>query len=127
MLSMPFLAMFSILFCMEFLKVRQHSPPRLRKALIAMLVFEISYFVSVPFMSYNTGIQLASVSALVFFSLLLVAGPIAWAAGVRAGIFFTLAWTPPLTIGVLATSGRALGLFPETFFLPNTPCRLAPG
>ncbi|WP_370258472.1 7TMR-DISM family protein, partial [Marinobacter nauticus] len=103
MLSMPFLAMFSILFCMEFLKVRQHSP-RLRKALIAMLVFEISYFVSVPFMSYNTGIQLASVSALVFFSLLLVAGPIAWAAGVRAGIFFTLAWTP-LTIGVLATSG----------------------
>lgn len=114
MLSMPFLAMFSILFCMEFLKVRQHSP-RLRKALIAMLVFEISYFVSVPLMSYNTGIQLASVSALVFFSLLLVAGPIAWAAGVRAGIFFTLAWTP-LTIGVLATSGRALGLFPETFF-----------
>ena len=38
--------------------------------------------------------------------------------GVRAGAFFTLAWTP-LTIGVLATAGRALGVFPENFFTEN--------
>lgn len=52
--------------------------------------------------------------ALFFFSLLFVAGPITWAAGVRSGAFFTLAWTP-LTVGVLATAGRVLGFFPENF------------
>ncbi|MEP6126270.1 MAG: EAL domain-containing protein, partial [Marinobacter sp.] len=51
---------------------------------------------------------------LVFFSLLFVAGPVTWAAGVRAGAFFTVAWTP-LTVGVLATAGRALGFFPTNF------------
>jgi EAL domain-containing protein (putative c-di-GMP-specific phosphodiesterase class I)/GGDEF domain-containing protein len=114
MLSIPFLAMFSILFCMEFLRVRSHSP-RLRVALIAMLIFEILYFLAVPFLAYKTGILLAAISAFVFFSLLLVAGPVSWAAGVRAGIFFTVAWSP-LTVGVMATAGRALGIFPENFF-----------
>ncbi|WP_273208194.1 EAL domain-containing protein [Marinobacter subterrani] len=114
MLSIPFLAMFSILFCMEFLKVRSHSP-RLYRALQAMLVFEILFFLSAPLLNYATGIRLAAVSAFVFFSLLLVAGPVSWAAGVRAGAFFTLAWTP-LTLGISATAGRALGLLPENFF-----------
>lgn len=114
MLSIPFLAMFSILFCMEFLKIRSHSP-RLRMALIGMLVFEILYFLAVPFLDYKTGILLAAVSAFVFFSLLMIAGPVSWAAGVRAGIFFTVAWSP-LTVGVMATAGRALGVFPENFF-----------
>lgn len=114
MLSIPFLAMFSLLFCMEFLKVRSHSP-RLYRALQAMLVFEILYFLSAPLLSYDTGIRVAAISAFGFFSLLLVAGPVTWAAGVRAGIFFTIAWTP-LTVGVSATAGRALGLLPENFF-----------
>lgn len=114
MLSIPFLAMFSILFCMEFLRVRSHSP-RLYRALQAMLAFEILYFLSAPFLSYDTGIRVAAISAFGFFSLLLVAGPVAWAAGVRAGVFFTIAWTP-LTVGVSATAGRALGLLPENFF-----------
>lgn len=114
MLTIPFLAMFSILFCMEFLKVRSHSP-RLYRALQAMLGFEILYFLSAPFLSYDTGIRVAAISAFGFFSLLLVAGPVAWAAGVRAGLFFTIAWTP-LTVGVSATAGRALGLLPENFF-----------
>lgn len=114
MLSIPFLAMFSLLFCMEFLKVRLHSP-RLYRALQAMLVFEILYFLSAPLLSYDTGIRVAAISAFGFFSLLLVAGPVTWAAGVRAGIFFTIAWTP-LTVGVSATAGRALGLLPENFF-----------
>lgn len=114
MLSIPFLAMFSLLFCMEFLKVRSHSP-RLYRALQAMLAFEILYFLSAPLLSYDTGIRVAAISAFGFFSLLLVAGPVTWAAGVRAGIFFTIAWTP-LTVGVSATAGRALGLLPENFF-----------
>ncbi|WP_240339450.1 EAL domain-containing protein [Marinobacter sp. BW6] len=114
MLSIPFLAMFSILFCMEFLKVRSHSP-RLYRALQAMLTFELLYFLSAPLLNYDTGIRVAAVSAFGFFSLLLLAGPVAWAAGVRAGVFFTIAWTP-LTVGVSATAGRALGLLPENFF-----------
>ncbi len=114
LLSIPFLAMFSLLFCLEFLQVRSHSP-RLRVALVGMLIFEILYFIAIPFLDYNVVIILAAVSAFVFFSLLLVAGPVSWAAGVRAGLFFTLAWSP-LTVGVMATAGRALGWFPENFF-----------
>ncbi len=114
LVSIPALALFSLLFCREFLNTRVHSP-RLDKVLIAMMVFELLYLFSAPVLDYYTGIQVASFSALFFFSLLLAAGPIVWRAGVRAGAFFTLAWTP-LTIGVLATAGRALGVFPESFF-----------
>lgn len=113
-LSMPGLALFSILFCLEFLKIKEHSP-KLHKALLAMLVFEVSYFMIALTLSYHIAVLLAAVSAFVFFSLLVVAGPISWAAGVRAGAFFTVAWVP-LTVGVLATAGRALGVFPGNFF-----------
>lgn len=114
LVSIPGLALFSLLFCREFLNTRVHSP-RLDKVLLGMMVFEMLFLFSAPLLDYHTGIQVASFSALLFFSLLLVAGPVVWMEGVRAGAFFTLAWTP-LTIGVLATSGRALGVFPETFF-----------
>ncbi|MCG4455311.1 EAL domain-containing protein [Pseudomonas sp. MMS21-TM103] len=114
LVSIPGLALFSLLFCREFLNTRVHSP-RLDKVLLGMMVFEMLFLFSAPLLDYHTGIQVASFSALLFFSLLLVAGPVVWMEGVRAGAFFTLAWTP-LTIGVLATSGRALGFFPETFF-----------
>lgn len=113
LVSMPVLALFSVLFCREFLKIRSHSP-RLDSALRAMIAFEVFNFIASLTLSYNHAILLSAISALFFFSLLLVAGPIAWATGVRAGMFFTLAWTP-LTIGVLATAGRALGFFPENF------------
>lgn len=111
--SMPVLALFSVLFCRQFLKIPSHSP-RLDIAIRAMICFEIINFICALTLSYNAAVMLSSISALFFFSLLLVAGPITWAAGVRAGAFFTLAWTP-LTIGVLATAGRALGFFPENF------------
>lgn len=114
LVSIPALALFSLLFCREFLNTRINTP-KLDKFLLGMMVFEFLYLIAAPFMDYYQGIQLASFSAIFFFSLLLVAGPIAWAAGVRAGVFFTLAWTP-LTIGVMATAGRALGAFPENFF-----------
>lgn len=114
LVSIPGLALFSLLFCREFLNTRVNTP-RLDKVLIGMMLFELLFLLSAPFLDYHTGIQLASFSALFFFSLLLIAGPAAWAAGVRAGAFFTLAWSP-LTIGVLATAGTALGIFPENFF-----------
>jgi EAL domain-containing protein (putative c-di-GMP-specific phosphodiesterase class I)/GGDEF domain-containing protein len=113
LVSMPLLALFSVLFCRRFLKIPSHSP-KLDIAIRAMIAFEILNFVCALTLSYNSAIILSSLSALLFFSLLFVAGPITWAAGVRAGAFFTLAWTP-LTIGVLATAGRALGFFPENF------------
>jgi EAL domain-containing protein (putative c-di-GMP-specific phosphodiesterase class I)/GGDEF domain-containing protein len=117
LISIPALALFSLLFCRAFLNTRVNTP-KLDKLLIGMMVFEWLFLLSAPFLDYYQGIQLASFSALIFFSLLLVAGPVAWAAGVRAGVFFTLAWTP-LTIGVMATTGRALGVFPENFFTEN--------
>ncbi len=114
LVSIPALALFSLLFCREFLNTKVNSP-RLDKVLIAMMVFEMLFLFSAPLLDYHTGIQVASFSALLFFSLLLVAGPVVWLDGVRAGAFFTLAWAP-LTIGVLAMAGRALGIFPESFF-----------
>jgi len=114
LVSIPALALFSLLFCREFLNTRIHSP-RLDKLLIGMMVFELLFLISAPVLDYHTGIQLASLSALFYFSLLLVVGPVVWMEGVRAGAFFTLAWTP-LTIGVLATAGSALGVFPDNFF-----------
>ncbi len=113
LVSMPILALFSILFCREFLRIKLHSP-RLDLAIRLMMYFEIFNLISALTLDYNAAVTLSSVSALFFFSLLFVAGPITWAAGVRAGAFFTLAWSP-LTAGVLATAGRALGFFPENF------------
>ncbi|HEY9118155.1 MAG TPA: EAL domain-containing protein [Marinobacter sp.] len=113
LVSMPVLALFSVLFCRELLKIPSHSP-KLDIAIRAMIGFEIVNFIAALTLSYNAAVILSAVSALFFFSLLFVAGPITWAAGVRAGAFFTLAWTP-LTAGVLATAGRALGFFPENF------------
>ncbi len=78
LLSMPFLAIFSMLCCVEFLKIRSHSP-RLQRALLGLLVFEIAFFLSAPLLDYETGVRIAAVSAFIFSSLLLVAGPIAWA------------------------------------------------
>lgn len=117
LISIPGLALFSLLFCREFLNTRANTP-RFDKLLIGMMIFELLFLLSAPFMDYYQGIQLASFSAIFFFSLLLVAGPLAWATGKRAGVFFTLAWSP-LTIGVMATAGRALGVFPENVFTEN--------
>lgn len=113
LISMPVLALFSVLFCRRFLRIPTHSP-KLDIAIRAMIGFEVINLICAITLSYNAAIMISAISALFFFSLLFVAGPITWAAGVRAGAFFTLAWTP-LTVGVLATAGRSLGFFPENF------------
>lgn len=113
LLSMPILAFFSVLFCREFLKTALNNP-RLDLALRAMMYFEVFNLFSALLFSYNLAISISAISAFFFFSLLLAAGPITWSKGLREGAFFTIAWAP-LTIGVLATAGRSLGLFPEVF------------
>ncbi|TDT41695.1 EAL domain-containing protein (putative c-di-GMP-specific phosphodiesterase class I) [Halospina denitrificans] len=113
LLSMPILALFSVLFCREFLRIKSHSP-LLDIAIRAMIYFEIFNLMAALVLSYNVAIKISAISSFFFFSLLFVAGPITWAKGVRAGMFFTIAWTP-LTIGVLATGGRAMGFFPDNF------------
>lgn len=113
LVSMPVLALFSLLFCRSFLRTPEHSP-RLDLAIKVMIGFEVINFIAAMVLEYNIAIRISSISALVFFSLLFLAGPITWKAGVRAGAFFTVAWTP-LTVGVLAMAGRALGFFPTNF------------
>jgi len=113
LVSMPILALFSLLFCRSLLRIPSHSP-KLDIAIRAMIGFEVLNFILALTLDYNPAIVLSAISALFFFSLLFVAGPITWAAGVRSGAFFTVAWTP-LTIGVLATAGRSLGVVPESF------------
>ncbi|WP_245725895.1 EAL domain-containing protein [Marinobacter mobilis] len=117
LVSMPLLALFSILFCRELLKTRTYTP-KMDVALRMMLVFEIFFLIAAQFMGYNAAVKLSATSAIIYFLLLFLAGPVSWAAGVRAGAFFTIAWTP-LTVGVLATAGRALGLLPENIFTEN--------
>lgn len=113
LVSMPILAFFSVLFCREFLKTKSHSP-KLDVALRALMYFEIFNFFSALLFSYNIAIMISAISAFFFFTILFAAGPITWMTGSRAGVFFTIAWSP-LTIGVLATAGRSLGFFPENF------------
>lgn len=117
LLSMPILALFSVLFCREFLRIPSHSP-RLDIAIRAMIYFEVFNLIAASLFSYNVAINISAMSSFFFFSLLFVAGPITWSKGVRAGMFFTIAWTP-LTIGVLATGGRAMGFFPDNFMTQN--------
>ncbi|MBZ2169510.1 EAL domain-containing protein [Marinobacter sp. F4216] len=113
LLSMPVLGLFSLLFCREFLKTKEHSP-RLDFAIRLLIFVETLNFVTALFAGYNWAILNFSIVAIIFFGLLFVAGPVSWAEGVRAGKFFTLAWTP-LTLGVLATAGRAMGFLPVNF------------
>lgn len=114
LVSMPVLALFSVLFCREFLKVGSHSP-KLDLAMRGMIYFEIFNFFAALLFDYNLAVKISAASAFFFFSLLFVAGPITWASGSRAGMFFTVAWTP-LTIGMLATAGRTVGFLPVNFF-----------
>ena len=113
LVSMPILAFFSVLFCREFLQTQSHSP-KLDIALRAMMYFEVFNFISALTLGYNIAIMLSAISAFLFFSILFIAGPISWVAGMRSGIFFTIAWIP-FTIGMLATAGRSMGLFPDSF------------
>ncbi|PKG83204.1 diguanylate phosphodiesterase [Colwellia sp. 75C3] len=112
--SMPFLALFSLLFAREFLQTKQHSRV-LDMALRGMIYFEYFNMVAAVFFDYNTAVRISAVSAVVLFVVLFFAGPISWWAKRRAGVFFTIAWIP-LTIGFAATAGRSSGILQNNFF-----------
>ena len=112
--SMPFLALFSLLFAREFLQTKQHSPV-IDTAIRGMIYFEYFNMVAAVVLDYNTAVRISAISAIVLFIVLFFAGPISWFAKRRAGVFFTIAWMP-LTIGFVVTSGRSLGMLQNNFF-----------
>lgn len=112
--SMPFLALFSLLFAREFLQTKQHSR-LLDMALRGMIYFECFNMVAAVFFDYNTAVRISAISAMLLFIVLFFAGPISWWSKRRAGVFFTIAWIP-LTIGFVATAGRSSGILQNNFF-----------
>ncbi|MDM7860530.1 EAL domain-containing protein [Alteromonas sp. ASW11-36] len=114
LISMPALALFSLLFARQFLKTAQVTP-RFDWALKAMIGFEMFNLTLAIFGDYNTVVKVSAVGAVLLFSVLFVAGPLVTRVRRTAGWYFTVAWTP-LTIGFFATSGRTSGFLPNTFF-----------
>lgn len=111
--SMPLLALFSLLFARGFLQTKAHSP-KMDWALRAMIYFEYFNIVASVAFDYNLAVKISAVSALAFFLVLFLAGPVSWHARQRAGAFFTIAWVP-LTLGCIATAGRTSGFLPNNF------------
>jgi EAL domain-containing protein (putative c-di-GMP-specific phosphodiesterase class I)/GGDEF domain-containing protein len=114
LMSMPILALFSVLFARQFLR-SAHNSPRLDIALKAMIGFEIFNLLLAIFGSYNMVVRVSALGAVLLFSVLFIAGPVIWSKRNRAGMYFTLAWTP-LTVGFFATSGRTSGFLPNNFW-----------
>lgn len=114
LISMPLLALFSVLFAREFLQSAKYSP-KLDIALRSMRVFEIFNLLVAFFAPYDLVVRVSAVGAVFLFSVLLLAGPITSMVRKGPGIFFTIAWSS-LTIGFFATSGRTSGFLPNTFF-----------
>lgn len=112
--SMPFLALFSLLFAREFLHTKILSP-KLDMAIRCMIYFEYFNLIASVVLDYNSAVKLSAATAVVLFIILFLAGPICWRAKSRAGAFFTLAWLP-LTIGFMATAGRTSGILQNNFF-----------
>lgn len=112
--SMPFLALFSLLFAREFLQTKEFNP-KMDMAIRGMIYFEYINLVASVVLDYNTAVQLSAISALVLFVVLFIAGPVSWLSKVRAGFFFTIAWLP-LTLGFAATAGRTSGILSNNFF-----------
>ncbi len=113
LISMPFLALFSILFARQFLKTAEYNP-RLDLALKAMVGFECFNLALAVIAGYDTVVRVSAIGAVLLFTVLFLAGPVTMFTRFRAGLYFTIAWTP-LTIGFFATSGRTSGFLPNTF------------
>ncbi|KZX83184.1 hypothetical protein A3715_05320 [Oleiphilus sp. HI0009] len=112
--SMPLLSIFSLLFAKLFLRMKSISP-RFDKLLQAMIALELIHLCIILFADYSIAVRISVVGALLLFSVLAFAGPIAWYKGLRSGIYFTVAWIP-LTVGFAITSGRTTGALPNTFW-----------
>jgi len=114
LISMPLLSLFSLLFARLFLRIQRDSVI-LDYAMRAMIAFEMVNLIIASFADYNFAVRVSAIGAVLLFVLLLIAGPFSWYRRRRAGIYFTLAWTP-LAIGLGATSGRSSGLISNSFW-----------
>ena len=114
LISMPFLALFSLLFSRDFLKTATYSP-KLDFALRASIVYAYFSLMFAMFFDYDLAIRVGAVGAILLFGVLFFAGPITWYKRRRAGIFFTVAWVP-LAVGLAATTGRLSGALPNNFW-----------
>ncbi|XOV81166.1 MAG: EAL domain-containing protein [Aestuariibacter sp.] len=113
LISMPLLALFSVMFARQFLKTKELCP-KLDIALRMMIVFECFNLILAIFGDYDMVVRVSAIGAVLLFSVLFVAGPVVLFIRPRSGLFFTVAWTP-LTIGFFATSGRTAGFLPNNF------------
>ncbi|MFC3151549.1 EAL domain-containing protein [Litoribrevibacter euphylliae] len=110
---LPIMSLFSLLFARDFLQSRQHAP-KLDVCLRVMIGLELINFLCSFVLSYDASIRLSAIVSVPFFITLLIAGPIVWAAGNRAGALFTFAWSM-LTLGSIITLMRFMGMLPENF------------
>ena len=111
--SIPFLTLFSLFFAREFLQTKHHSW-KMDLALRCGIIFECINLMGTFFLDYNISVRITAITAMPIAIMLIFAGPIAWHAKRRAGIFYTAAWIP-LTLGVVITVGRTSGLMPNNF------------
>lgn len=111
--SMPVLALFSVLFARQFLKTSEHSP-KLDFALKGMVLFECCNLTLALVADYDLVVRVSALGAVLLFTVLFTAGPVTYSSRKRAGLYFTIAWTP-LTVGFFAASGRTSGFLPNTF------------
>jgi EAL domain-containing protein (putative c-di-GMP-specific phosphodiesterase class I)/GGDEF domain-containing protein len=114
LISMPFLALFSLLFARNFMRTYQGSKI-MDKAILAMIAFEIFNLSISIFLDYDFVVRVSAVGGVLLFLVLFFAGPVSWMAGKRSGIFFTIAWIP-LTMGFAITTGRSAGFLPNNFW-----------
>lgn len=114
LMSMPFLALFSLLFARSFMRTYRGTP-MLDKAILVMVGFEIFNLGVSMFMGYDFSVRVSAVGGVLLFAVLVFAGPISWFKGKRSGIYFTIAWIP-LTLGFAITTGRSTGALPNNFW-----------
>jgi len=100
--ALPVLALFLLLFARDFLKTKTQTP-KLDVVLKLMAGLEFINLMCSFILDYDLSIRFSTLLAAPFFALLLVAGPIVWWTGSRAGALFTLAWAL-LTIGSFFTA-----------------------
>lgn len=114
LMSMPFLALFSLLFARGFMRTYRGTPA-LDKAILLMIGFEVLNLGVSTFMGYDFSVRVSAIGGVLLFVVLVLAGPISWFKGKRSGIYFTVAWIP-LTLGFAITTGRSSGALPNNFW-----------
>ena len=101
-------------FARSFLRTDEHSPWVDRGLLLLMACGLISMLLAL-FASYAIALRLATVLALLFTVLILLAGVLAWRRGQRVARYFVFAWSAFLLGGMVNTL-MVLGLLPNTFW-----------